>query len=328
MIDRIVSEIYPLPLEPVALEKPWGRVGETSFLDLPLRPDFMLGEAWLCADNGSFSSRVAGGPQGGAWLNRIKQLWGTALLGDSFEKRDGQPLPFQIKLIYTDGPGDVTRRETDGLWLFLSAPEGGRIKLDLINGCGPGGIEGALQDSAQWPVFLKESPVSTGELLYMPKGTVAALGPDMIILEIAQAGPEPTKLYDWGRPRRATALESLAAPKGKAVTAESFFDPRQAAEFFVPSETKDGQLLYSDTQWSLTMIEGANIRLHSQRELATVLVPLKGQGRLRSGGPSPVNRFSPGRAMLVPAYLGPYNLESSQPLRFLKFTANGGDSLC
>jgi hypothetical protein len=52
-------------------------------------------------------------------------------------------------------------------------------------------------------------------------------------------------------------------------------------------------------------------------EALTFLWPLAGQGRILTQGPAPTTRLKPGRAVLLPAALGRYAVESAGQISYL-----------
>jgi len=47
--------------------------------------------------------------------------------------------------------------------------------------------------------LLEYADVETGDVLYMPAGSIHALGPGLLIYEIQQSSDTTYRLYDWGR---------------------------------------------------------------------------------------------------------------------------------
>ena len=49
--------------------------------------------------------------------------------------------------------------------------------------------------------LLQRLPVQQGDVVFVPAGTVHALGPGIIVAEIQQNSDTTYRIYDWGRPR-------------------------------------------------------------------------------------------------------------------------------
>ncbi|MFY7869088.1 MAG: class I mannose-6-phosphate isomerase, partial [Exiguobacterium sp.] len=51
----------------------------------------------------------------------------------------------------------------------------------------------------EWATRLKTQPVKKGDFIYIPSGTVHALGPGVVLLEIQQTSDRTYRLYDFDR---------------------------------------------------------------------------------------------------------------------------------
>src|SRR5690606_18794447 len=57
--------------------------------------------------------------------------------------------------------------------------------------------------------WLHQLPVKTGDVVFVPTGSIHALGPGIIIAEIQQNSDVTYRIYDWGRPRPIHVQKSL-----------------------------------------------------------------------------------------------------------------------
>jgi len=157
--------------------KPWGR--------LDLRP-------WSSID-------ASTDPVGELWLERAdKSAPNPALL---------------LKLLFTSQPLSIQVHPNDAFarsiglpngkteaWYILSALSGARIALGLNRHLTQQELrtavrDGSIEDLVQW------RPVAQGDVIFVPGGTIHAIGADIVLAEIQQRSDTTFRLFDFGRHR-------------------------------------------------------------------------------------------------------------------------------
>jgi hypothetical protein len=280
------KEPYPLTLEPIPAEqfqdrsgRPWP-VGEM--------PEFSLGTLWLATD----TSRVAAGPQAGRSLGYLRHLWGADMVGLNAGGDLDAPLPVELKLKNTGETVQTLALTEYSLWYILDAMEDALIRAGFRPettqaeiGAGPG----------RWAEFMPEFEVEAGRFLWLPPGAPLLLGPG---LTLAQCGP-PSRPVPAGPPPGA-----LTGPCSPVWLAPLTAGPEEA-------------LFFKDQRLSVRLVTTARRSDLTAPEALTFLWPLDGQGRVLCRGPAPTTRLQPGRAILLPAALGRYAVESAGTVSYL-----------
>lgn len=225
---------FPMSLVPFLLErrlvpKPWGGTRLARFVGVSPGPE-PIGESWEIYDRGPTDSSVVRGAPGGT-LHGLVEEWGEELLGAGVRPTPAGRFPLSIKLIdagrtlsvqvHPDEEqgvelGDCGKSEA---WVVLEAGPGARIVHGLTDGvtleelgrlAGTAGIERALRPFAP----------RVGDAIWVPPGTVHAIGPGVLVYEVQRNSDVTLRLWDWGRPRelhieqamRALRLASVAVP--------------------------------------------------------------------------------------------------------------------
>jgi mannose-6-phosphate isomerase len=114
--------------------------------------------------------------------------------------------------VHPDGAAARARglpRGKDEAWYILDAMPGARIGLGLTHEVSreelrAAALDGSIEQLLDW------RPVSPGEMLYSPAGTIHAIGPGIALIEIQQNLDVTYRLYDYGRPRELHLEEGLA----------------------------------------------------------------------------------------------------------------------
>ena len=224
-------------LRAVPVERVWGRT------DIPegfprLGADVPVGEIWFEA------------PAGAAL--RVKYLF-TA-----------ERLSIQVH------PDDAAARAKglpcgkDEAWYIIDADPGARIGLGLTHKVSrealrAAALDGSIEQLLDW------RPVTPGELLYSPAGTIHAIGGGIALIEIQQNLDLTYRLYDYGRPRALHLDEGIAVavpgPWTPAATGGAFRVERwrkggtlAGPAVVVPlaaAGSLDGEALATGTAWSV-----------------------------------------------------------------------------
>jgi mannose-6-phosphate isomerase len=143
----------------------------------------------------------------GATDDAVGELW--------FERVDkNAPIPaLLLKLLFTSEPlsiqvhPDDTFAQAMGLpngkseaWYIISAKPGARIGVGLERRVTPRELRASIRDGSivelvQW------RPVAEGNVIFIPAGTIHALGAGIVLAEIQQRGDTTFRLFDYGRQR-------------------------------------------------------------------------------------------------------------------------------
>lgn len=150
-------------------------------------------------------------PIGEIWFQRTLSL---------YEKPDllfkllftTKPLSIQVHPndAYARGHGDENGKTE--AWYILDAKPGAKVGIGLKANLNKFELLDAIHDgSIQY--FLNWHSVSAGDVVFIPAGTIHAIGPDLVIAEIQQASDTTFRLFDYGRARTLHAQEAAECAK-------------------------------------------------------------------------------------------------------------------
>ncbi len=211
----------PMPLIFTPLFKPraWGGRKLATLYDKPLPPDTAIGESWEISDIPGHETLVRDGPLAGVSLQGVIADWGPALLGDA-PLRNGR-FPLLIKLLDARDALSVQVHPRAGspgakneAWYVLHAQPGARIYAGLRAGAGQEQFAQAA-GTREIVRLLETVPADPGTCIYLPSGTIHALGEGLVILEVQDPEDVTYRVYDWervgptGRTRELHVAESL-----------------------------------------------------------------------------------------------------------------------
>ena len=280
-------------------------------------------EAWVIHEH----DRIAGGPYSGKTLGELAGEYGAALLGERAIVRTGRRFPLLIKLldcaqwlslqvhpddeqaVRLEGPGQFGKTEA---WHVLDTAPGAR----LIAGFKPETPASAIAEAVRSGAvvdLVQYQAVTTGDTLYMPAGTIHALGPGLLIYEIQQASDCTYRVYDWGRsptPQRPLHIEKSIQVM-RAVAA--------APALPLPTLGDGGRAeLARCDYFTLEILVGGSRSLHLDTGGVTfhALTVIDGAARLRCG--EEMIEMGKFQSVVAPANLGVYQLEPIGNCRVLK----------
>jgi mannose-6-phosphate isomerase len=198
----------PWLLEPSLSPRLWGSGILPSRLGLEPPPNAdPVGEAWLLYDQ----NRVMGAP-----AVTLAELLSRepSLLGEASLRRYGEKLPLLSKLIDAAErlsiqvhPDDAYARSAEAAtghfgkaeaWLILEAEPGASIVWGFAREVDKAELRSRVERGTLEEV-LNVVPVSPGDVIYNPPGTVHAIGAGILLFEIQQASDLTYRLYDYGR---------------------------------------------------------------------------------------------------------------------------------
>lgn len=216
----------PLRFAPILKRIRWGgrRLGE--ILGKPIGPERDYAESWELCDCGDDQSVVIDGPARGWPLRRLIRERGIELLGRQ-AGLDRFPLLFKFldasdRLSVQVHPNDEQaqarhpgeRGKTEA-WVILEARPESRLFVGLRPGVDRKALATAV-DAGDVERCLHPVPAVAGQCLFIPAGTVHAIGEGVLLAEVQQSSDRTYRLFDWNRlgtdskPRPLHVEESLA----------------------------------------------------------------------------------------------------------------------
>jgi mannose-6-phosphate isomerase len=289
-----------------------------------LRPGFSpTAEQWAVYEG----NLIASGPFSGLSLGQAAAEQGEQFLGSSVFQQTGGRFPLLIKLLdcaqwlsLQVHPNDeqAARLEGAGLagkteaWHVLKAAPGAQ----LIAGMKPGVTGEALAAAIRDGTVLSLSQyrdVAAGDTVFMPAGTIHALGPGLLVYEVQQSSDLTYRVYDWGRPQ--TEKRKLHIEKSLAVA-----NPQAAAPITPLPTLGDGscQLLAQCPYFNLEILaaESNTLRLDTAGKSFHTITIIEGQAQIMtSRGEWDLKRFE---TIVIPAGCGAYQVKPFGQYRGLK----------
>lgn len=336
---------YPLKFRPRFVSRMWGGRRLQFTLHKPLPPGEQVGESWELYDFPPFviegsrdwtSAQVAGGALAGRTLHDLMLAMPQRLLGkvQPLQTRAGPQFPLLVKFL--DAEQDLSVQvhpdETyaavhpeaaikNEAWYVIAHDPGARLLKGLKPGTTRQQFETALAEGSV-ERLLRSVPARSGDVHYLPSGTVHALGAGVLVAEVQTPSDTTFRVYDFKRVDPATgrerelhveqAMEVIFGPGGDAAARPN----DEGTEF---AGGGDGVAAvapqFTISRWSAH--EG--VRTPLAASAPSVLIIIEGEGGIVGEGFNEVN-FHRGDTLLIPADLAGPQLDPQTDCQWLEVT--------
>jgi mannose-6-phosphate isomerase len=308
----------PLRFTPIFRRFLWGGRRLKTLLNKPVGDEPDYAESWEIVDHEADQSIVACGPLQGATLAEVMARRAGPLLGrhaglsrfpllfkflDANKTLSVQVHPDDAQAAKLQPP-DLGKTEA---WVVLHADPGSVMYAGLRPEVSPESFREALQSGCGDACLHRIAP-REGDCIFIPAGTVHALGEGLVVAEIQQSSNVTFRLFDWNRTGSDGKPRPLHVEQGLAVTNFRLgpIEPQQTGETVDEGRT----CLVSCDKFVMHRCEFSNsIRIGGDQRFHFVAV-LQGSARLdRDPSGRPLNK---GETVLLPSDGGPWTLETTE----------------
>ena len=229
-----MPDLYPLRFKPVYKQYIWGGSRFASLMQRPIPADQNFAESWEICDHDEDQSVVVGGPLDGETLHNLFMSYGKHLMGGAFLSRSSAQAVdrFPLLLKYLDANANLSLQvhPDDAMAATLDPPDFGKTEAWYVVAAEPGsliyaglreGIDRAALAEAirqgRCDECLHSFEARPSDCVFIPAGTVHAIGAGLLVAEIQQSSDVTFRLFDWnrvgpdGRPRRLDVERGLDA---------------------------------------------------------------------------------------------------------------------
>jgi len=295
----------------------WGGRRLATKLGKQLPDDQPYGESWEISDHPLHRSVVASGPLAGTTLRQLMETHRDELLG---EAADLSTFPILVKFLDCSDwlsvqvhpdveavkklwPGEGSKTEA---WFVIDAEPGSRIYAGLKPGVGERELRAALHAGTAAECLHSFEP-KPGDSVFLPAGTVHAVGGGVLMAEVQETSDATFRLFDWnrrdaqGNARQLHIEEALASidwDQGPAVPLHVSGFPEDATPQLKP--------LVACPSFELEFVRGTKRIRRNYMGRPTLIVVLHGEGAF--GDPNTGPHLTRGQTRLLPASVGPVDI--------------------
>ncbi len=318
-LNRLQQELnhhflkHPLKFKPIFKEKPWGGHKLKSILNKDI-PSDKTGESWeISTVSGNYSIINQGYFKGGN-LQELIQKFPQEILGKKVYQKYGNNFPLLIK--YIDAADDLSiqvhpddamaqkEHQSFGkneLWHIIQADHGSVIYVGFKKGIDKKSYLAALEEG-RLNELMQQIEVKAGDTIYIPAGTVHAIGKGVLLAEVQQTSDITYRIFDWnrkgldGKPRQLHTELALKA-----------IDFNKQPRIETKEKTKTP---YFEIE-KINLDKNLNIDL---KHLDSFVILMNPAGRYLING----QNFEKGETILLPAAVDELNIKVTEPGHILK----------
>ncbi len=204
-----MGTLHPIVLEASLHETLWGgrRLEREGWKKLP-PGDVVIGESWET----EISTVALNEPYAGRTLGSLVEELGPELLGQQAMAIAGQRFPLLAKFIDANDklsvqvhPDDIYANQHEHgklgkteFWYILDAVPGASIIHGFKAPASRREVQKAIEDITL-EKLLQDVSVSAGDVIFVPAGTVHAIGNGIMLYELQEYSDITYRMYDYGR---------------------------------------------------------------------------------------------------------------------------------
>ncbi len=304
--------MYPLKFKTIYKERIWGGTKlESDFgRKLPKHKE-PIGESWeLSGVDGDVSVVSNGGLKGNS-LNELIEIYMDELVGESVYRRFGEEFALLIKLIDANDnlsiqvhPDDELSAKRHGafgkteMWYVVSAEEGAQLYLGFNQEVDKAKYMEYL-NRGELEKLLRSYPVKSGDVFFIPAGTIHAIGRGILIAEIQQTSDVTYRVYDFNRvdsEGKSRELHTELALDAISYEVRNDYDVTKTPVLNQEIELQSCKYFASST----LLLDGVVTQNYYNRDSFTIYICLEGEATIESSGNEAVVMRT-GETVLVPA---------------------------
>jgi mannose-6-phosphate isomerase len=299
---------HPIRFQPVFKQTIWGGRRLADQLGKPIGPESDYAESWEVVDHGDDQSVVENGSLAGLTLAQVMTQHRNWFLGqaDSIES-----FPLLLKYLDCNRVLSVQVHPCDefGLqmekpdlgkteaWYIVAADQGSLIYAGLKPGIDRQTFKQAI-DAGQTEEVLHSFHPTAGDVVFIPAGTVHALGAGLLVAEIQQSSDTTFRLFDWNRVDAAGNTRPLHLQQGLEVTdyQSGPVTPRRSDPAAIGWQT-----VVQCDKFVLQLMERGHASISGDGKFHIVTVP-RGEATLSSD--QGMTQLKAGSTLVLPAEMG------------------------
>ena len=328
----------PLKLSPIFKPKIWGVDELVPLFEWPaperiasdrgavVQPgeESLIGEVWITDE----SSEILNGPAAGLTLGETSAKYRSRLNGANWKDRR---FPILSKYIFTSDwlslqvhPDDHYARKHDPgnlgkceMWYIIHAEPEAEILLGMKPGTTLEMLRGACERGKSKDILYRFHP-KAGEAIFVPPGTVHALGPGLVLFEAEEHSDMTYRLDDYGRLGLDGKPRPLHLEKGFGVIRPEAAPLRNLPRRVVSEPFGSRRYILACPYFAVEELRLEKTgRFKASAEHVETLSIVAGEGRVETA--AGWMGYRAGDTWVVPPEAAPYRVSPSEKTRILKF---------
>lgn len=301
----------PIFLQPVFKERIWGGLSLKEKFGYDI-PNDKTGECWGISAHQNGACTILNGPLKGKTLNAV---WKEQR--ELFNNEQGDEFPLLVKILDANNdlsvqvhPDDQYAREVEGeqygkteCWYIIDCDE----DSEIVYGHHASTKEEfeKMVSEGHWNDLLRTVKVKPGDFVYVPSGTIHAIGKGIMILETQQSSDTTYRVYDYNRRDAEGNTRELHINKSIEVATI----PHQAPKFEPVTKVKEGlksKKLITEEYFTVYHLELDGSYEETLGDKYLLITVLNGEGEIKTDGGT--NQIKKGDHFIIPSTVEQYEI--------------------
>ena len=311
-----MTMLYPMLIKPRFDERIWGGDLLATRLGKDAPRDKLIGESWEIYEENT----VLNGEYAGQTIGQLRAVMGHELTG---QVDPAQLFPLLTKFIDEHDVLSVLVHPDDHFaqalehqhlgktecWYVLWAEPGSVLTYGFSRDTSPDEYTELVQ-SGQLDQVLRSLPVKAGDVVYIPAGTVHAIGAGIGVYELQQTSDVTYRIYDWNRRDASGQTRQLHVDQARQVLDYHRWTRGPIQPLSLPDSGRT--MLIAGRYFCQELIDAARPRelWTHQSAVAVAALDCPLSVRLRHGDEAVT--LPAYASLLVPAAAGAYSLQPAQ----------------
>lgn len=304
--------LYPLKFIPILKHILWGGTEIYQYKNIPVQSE-KTGESWEISVLPENVSVITNGVLKGKSLIEAIDIFKEDLLGKKVTNKFGFSFPLLVKFIDANQDLSIQVHPNDELaqvrhnsfgktemWYVISAKENAHLYSGFAKEITPETYEKTLKDNT-FMEYLQKYHVNSGDVFFLPAGTVHAIGSGCFIVEIQQSSNITYRIFDYNRKDKNGNKRELHTELAKdAIDYQVCPKHKNKCSF-----QQEVQSLVKSSYFTTNLIEGKKGQIiHlSHSETFIIYICISGRIKLTDNSGNSVD-MKQGETVLIPAKNG------------------------
>lgn len=332
---ELTNGLGPLKLDARLHETIWGGTNLATIAGKHIPSGARVGESWET----DIDNRILNGTFAGKTLRQVVESQGESLLGARAIAVLGKRFPLLAKFIDAQDqlsvqvhPNDNYARAYGGgklgkteAWYILHVEPGAQLVYGLARETTKSEVRSAIEEN-HLETLLHSFTVHPGDVVFVPAGTVHAIGAGIVLYELQEYSDITYRLYDYGRLQTNGQPRDLHVAQGLEVMRFVPSHPDTVTPVSVADSPPEmsRRVLVACHYFVLEEISLDGVaQMTTSTSSCEIMSVLTGECQIKPPGSEAVS-LRLGETAVLPAWLGNYSLHGTA-VRYLKSYVPEGD---
>ena len=323
--------MYIFEFKEIGKESIWGGDTLVKSYSKPFDKDKNIGESWEICDLKDDKNIISNGEFRDKDISFIIEHLGEKLLGNNCKNNKDFPLLIKFidardKLSIQVHPDEEyankkhNKHGKNEMWYIMEAEENAKLLVGLKEGIDKNRLKEAIENKEKIEDMFNYFDIKKGDAFYIPNGCIHAIMGNSLIAEIQTPSDVTYRLYDWNRvDKNGKSRELHIEDSFNVIKDIDAFQLKSKKENLLKEDNIEINSIFSNEYFTTEeyIIKNKYTSKTNNKTFEIILV-MEGNGSI-TGDENSVE-LKAGKTVLLPAYLGEYNIYSEKGIKLLRVT--------